>query len=173
MIEAPLTNQSAAFFSLEDQEPQETSLVAVTEEAEDLDDDGAVFIGAIFTFVEGELQTFIGLAVAPGYALVVTGAQHGVLGPSAFLNMSDVLAEFGLKPRIIETLKMNAVGIGGTSSFQKSAEIPVGIAGASGTLTIHVVPQEVPFLLHVGFLRKLGMIMDLPEKTNFWKNLNK
>ena len=58
---------------------------------------------------------------------------------------------------------MHAVGIGGSSAIQKSAEIPVGIAEVSDTLTIHVVPQEIPLLLPVGFLQKLGMILDLPD----------
>ena len=119
------------------------------------------------------MEVFVGLAVAPGYALVDTGAQHGVLGPRAYQHVCDVLAEFGLKPRILETLKVNAVGVGGSSAFQKSAETPVGIGGASGTLTIHVVSQEIPLLLPVGFLRNLGMVMDLPEMAIFWKNLNK
>ena len=113
------------------------------------------------------------MSVAPGYALIDTGAQHGVLGPSSNNHICDVLARFGLKPGEVPTLKMNAVGIGGSSAFQKSAEIPVGIAGVSGTLTIHVVPQEIPLLIPVGFLRKLGMILDLPEMTITWKNLAK
>ena len=86
------------------------------------------FITTEFTFAQGALETFVGLAVAPGCALVDTGAQHGVLGPGSYQHICTVLAEFGLKPRVIETLKMNAVGIGGTTKFQLSAEIPVGIA---------------------------------------------
>ena len=35
-------------------------------------------------YPEGELDSFIGLTVTPGLALVDTGAQHGVIGPKGF-----------------------------------------------------------------------------------------
>ena len=50
-----------------------------------------------------------------------------------------------------------------TCHTQMFAEIPVGIAGSSGALVIHVVQQEVPLLLNGGCLRKLGMVMNLPD----------
>ena len=73
-----------------------TSTVALAAETEEYVENSAVFIGAIFTyelthsFAQGELEVFIGLAVAPGYALVDTGAQHGVLGPG----LSSMLVTF-------------------------------------------------------------------------------
>ena len=80
-----------------------------------------------------------------------------------------VLAEFGMKTRMVPALNMNAVGVGGSTHFQRSAEIPVGIAGCGGTLTIHVVSQEIPLLLPVPFLDKLGMVLDLPNRQITWK----
>lgn len=133
-------------------EPNSISFFTATADDEDEELGTISFQGAVFVLTEGELETFIGLSVDLGFALIDTGAQHGVLGPLSYKRICDFLARFGLKPRVIPTLKMNAVGIGGSSAFQTSAEIPVAIAGVSGTLTIHVVPQEIPLLIPVGFL---------------------
>ena len=101
------------------------------------DEEATTFIATLLIGVE--LDVFVGLSISPGYGLVDTGAQHGVLGPRCYQSICDTLAEHGLKPRILDTLKMTASGIGGSTRFIKSAEIPVGIGGVSGTLTIHVV----------------------------------
>ena len=122
-------------------------MVAVTEEAEDLDDDGVVSIGAIFTFVEGELQTFVGSAVAPSYALVGSGAQHGVLGPRAFQNICDVLAEFGLKRMPLASAVHHPFRI--QQSFQW--ELLEQVAASTSTWC-----HEVPPLLPVGFPSQVG-----------------
>ena len=132
-------NSGNLFMTIEDSrahhcngEPNSTSFLTATAE-DDHEEPEQSFHGVVTVLTEGELGTFIGLSVEPGFALIDTGAQHGVLGPSSYDHICDVLARFGLKPRVIPTLKMNAVGIGGSSAFQKSAEIPVGIAGVSGT----------------------------------------
>ena len=118
--------------------------------------DSESFCMTVFTGVE--LGPFIGLKISPRYALVDTRAQHGVLGPYAYAQIIDKLAVHGLKPRIIDTLQLNASGVGGTTKFTMSAEIPIGIKGVSGTLTIHLVNSEIPLLVPVSFCKQLGMV---------------
>ena len=124
-------------------------------------------------FAAADAEVLIGLSVSPGFALVDTGAQHGVIGSKAYDQVVERLAVHGLKPRIVETLKLQASGVGGTTSFQKSAQVPIAIAGASGLLTVHVIDQDIPLLLPVEFCKKLGMILNLPELQIRWKNINR
>ena len=119
------------------------------------------------------MEIFVGLCIAPGFGLVDTGAQHGVLGPQAFRQIEQLLAQWDLKPRIIPTLQMKATGVGGSSSFVKSAEIPIAIQGTCGTLTIHVVNQEIPLLLPVDFCRKLGMVLSMPKQQIHWEYIKR
>jgi len=79
-------------------EPNSNSLVTTTAECREEEPETSGFFGNIFVFPQGALETFIGLSVAPGYALIDTGAQHGVLGPSSYNHICNVLARFGLKP---------------------------------------------------------------------------
>jgi hypothetical protein len=123
-------------------------------------------------FPEG-IGTFIGLTIAPGFALVDTGAQHGVLGPTSYKQVEDRLSVHGLKPRIVETLQLLAAGVGGSTKFILSAEIPIALQGTCGVLTIHVVEQELPLLLPVGFCRGLGMILNTPKMQIYWENIKK
>ena len=116
-----------------------------------------------------DIQSFIGLATIPGRALVDTGAQHGVCGEGAYQQIEQCLAVVGLKPRIVPTAQITAIGVGGTTTFKKSAEIPLGIAGIRGILTIHTVDIEIPLLLPVELLDKLGCVLDMPENDIFWK----
>ena len=94
-----------------------------------------------------DIQSFIGLATIPGRALVDTGAQHGVCGAGACAQIEQCLAMVRLKPRVVPTLQITARGVGGPTTFRKSAEIPLGIAGISGILTVHTVDIEIPLLL--------------------------
>ena len=108
----------------------------------------------------GEVKTFLGLTVTRGRALVDTGAQHAVVGNVQYAEIEKALATYNLKPRVVPTLAMEAMGVGGSSSFIRSAEIPTGIGGISGLLTMHVLPGEVPPLLPVEFCRKMKANMD-------------
>ena len=167
---------TAVHFSLEDESPEvpcitDDHVPVLPLDADEDVNDGEAFVMTIFTGVE--LEIFIGLAVTPGYALVDTGAQHGVLGPHAFKQVCEVLAVHGLKPRIIDTLQLTATGVGGSTKFIQSAEIPVGIKGVSGILTIHMVQQEIPLLLPVSFCKQLGMVLDMPEMSIYWKAINR
>ena len=49
------------------------------------------------------------------------------------------------------------MGVGGSTQFRKSVEVPLGIAGISGLLTVHTVDAEIPLLLPVELLDKLGI----------------
>ena len=83
-------------------------------QSEENDEEAPSFVMTVFTGVE--LEVFIGLAVTPGWALVDTGAQHGVLGPQAYQQIFERLVLHGLKPRIIDTLQLTASGVGALPS---------------------------------------------------------
>ena len=117
------------------------------------------------------LDTFIGLNVTAGYGLLDTGAQHGVIGLSNYKELCDRLAVQGLKPRKVPTLHANAVGVGGSTSFLSSAEIPVGIQGVSGVVTLNVIDTNLPLLLPMTFCKKLGMVLDTTNDTATWKHI--
>ena len=68
---------------------------------------------------------------------------------------------------------MTALGVGGSTEFKQSAEMPVGIAGVSGLLTIHVVDAEIPLLLPISMLDALGMVLNLPDSSIYWTLLEK
>ena len=102
-----------------------------------------------------------------------TGAQHGVVGKPAYDKLVRELSKHGLKPRQISTLKLEAAGVGGTAKFMLSAEVPVAIAGVSGILTVHVVNQDIPVLLPIGFCQSLGMILDLNKHHIQWTTIGK
>ena len=125
-----------------------------------------------FSFIG--VGSLIGMWVSPGYALVDTGAQHGVIGLNNYHLLVTMLKQnWGLAPRVIDTLQMTAKGVGGETSFLLSAQVPVGVGGTSGVLTIHVVEDEMPLLLPVDFCKRLGMVLDLPKGEIFWKSIGK
>eukprot|EP00973_Karenia_brevis_P034092 4702787-Karenia_brevis.AAC.1 len=64
----------------------------------------------------------IGIVVAPGYALVDTGAQHGVIGEEDYEELCTRLKSLGLKPRILPTWQATDTGVGGETKFIKAAE---------------------------------------------------
>ena len=70
------------------------------------------------------------------------------------------------------TTKGGAQGVGGGSEFVLTAEMPTAIQGYCGTLTVKVVSEPIPLLLPITFSKALGMVLDMPEQTIFWKNLD-
>ena len=88
--------------------PTPTEIVTYDQEAAE-EEAGQAFVFTIFSGIG--VEAFIGLAVASGFALVDTGAQHRVLGPEAYKQVVDRLAIHGLKPRIINTLQLIASGV--------------------------------------------------------------
>ena len=85
------------------------------------------------------ITIFIGLEVTLGYAILDTGAQHGVVGIELFKHLYDLLNSYGLKPRKVPTLQMDAVGVGGVSKFVGSYQMPVAIGGIPGILQVHTI----------------------------------
>ena len=57
--------------------------------------------------------------------------------------------------------------------FIKSAEIPIGIGGVSGLVTIHVLPSDMPLLLPVEFCRKMKASMDFDSMTCTWRAIHR
>ena len=68
---------------------------------------------------------------------------------------------------------MQAAGVGGVSDFLFSEEMPIGIAGISGVLTVHGVEADVPLLLPIDLLLKLGMVMNTPARYIHWQHINR
>eukprot|EP00973_Karenia_brevis_P002267 304233-Karenia_brevis.AAC.1 len=62
----------------------------------------------------------IGIVVTPGYALVDTGAQHGVVGEKDDDELCTRLHSFGLKPRILHTWQATATGVGGETKIHQN-----------------------------------------------------
>ena len=129
-----------------------------------------------------KLEKLILLNVTPGFALIDTGAQHGVIGKQNFQNLCDRLAKQNLRPRLVESSITGATGIGGDTNFLGTYtgiggdtnflgtyEIPVGVAGCSGVLTLSVTEKNLPPLLPVGFTKRLGMVLDQSENLATWK----
>eukprot|EP00971_Amphidinium_carterae_P094691 1874109-Amphidinium_carterae.1 len=62
-------------------------------------------------------------------------------------------------------------GIGGKATILSAQQIPIGVSGVAGLLTVQVLDQELPLLLHVGFLRGLGCVLNLDKLTCTWARL--
>ena len=130
--------------------------------------------GYAFNFpVFAELDNFVGLEISPEYGLLDTGAQHAVVGEPTYQRILHVLAHFGLKPRVVPTLSILAQGVGGSSKFLHSSELPLAIRGVCGTLTCHCIKENIPLLLPVDLCKKLGMILNMPDLLVIWKNIKK
>ena len=97
-------------------------------------------------------EIFIGLQVCAGHAVVDTGAQHGICGEKQWEWLRQQLAVRGLKPRKVPTLGVDAVGVGGRIGFKAAYEVPVGIGGSSGLLTINIIANDIPILLPINFM---------------------
>ena len=67
--------------------------------------------------------------MTPGFGLVDTGAQHGVIGRRSLEEHVKALRVHGLKPREVETLKLQAAGIGGKPSFSNQQKYRPESAG--------------------------------------------
>ena len=125
----------------------------------------------VIHLAEGLVESFIGIMVTPGYGLVDTGAQHGVIGLPDFKKLVERLKIHGLKCKELPLFAVPAAGVGGTTTFVKSVEVPIAIKGKCGTLAVNVVESPLPFLLPMGFCKQLGMVLDTTDNTATWKNL--
>ena len=89
---------------------QPTAVEEVSFSLEELDLVGEAEVSILYPLYTSILPegigSFIGLTIAPGFALVDTGAQHGVLGPTSYKQVEERLTVHGLKPRLIETLQL-------------------------------------------------------------------
>ena len=83
----------------------------------------------------------------PSQALLDTGAQHGVIGKPSLERLETELGKHGLKVRRVPQVLTGASGIGGSTEFLETIEVPIGLGGVSGTVTLNVVSQDAPLLL--------------------------
>ena len=129
------------------------------------------FTFTIFTLSALSGNFLVGVLLVAGFGLVDTGAQHGVIGLPDFEEFCKALSRFGLKPRELPTFDVQAVGVGGATSFLKSVEAPIALQGACGTLTLNVIKDRLPLLIPAGFCKGLGLVLDCEAETATWKNL--
>ena len=104
------------------------------------------------------------LTFPSGLGLIDTRAQHGVMGLSDYNKLG---------PREFPSCLAGAKGVGGQAAFVKNAEVPVGIQGTCGVVTLHVVESELPFLLPMSFCKSLGMVLDTTNNTATWEKFKK
>ena len=77
---------------LEDEKPDVLQLYNMAQEEEQGNEDSqdCTFV---LMFVGVDMEIFVGLCIAPGFGLVDTGAQHGVVGPHAYRQTEEFLAQ--------------------------------------------------------------------------------
>ena len=119
------------------------------------------------------ISSFVGLTLTTTHGLVDTGAQHGVIGQEQYECIVAFLRTHGLKPRSLPTQRGGATGVGGESQFILTSEVPTAIKGVCGTVRLNVLSEPVPFLLPVSFSEHLGMILNMPEKSIYWKHIDR
>ena len=134
--------------------------------------EGETFLYTVFVYPQG-LEAFIGVVVTPGYALLDTGAQHGVIGKPEYEALCERLAVQRLKPRHLPTFEAVATGVGGSVTFLYTVEVPIALQGVCGLLTVNVVKNSLPFLLPMPFCKKLGMILNTTDNTATWTKIGK
>ena len=118
------------------------------------------------------VREFIGLVLPASGGLLDTGAQHGVIGKPSLERLETELGKHGLKARRVPQVLTGASGIGGSTDFLETTEVPIGLGGVSGTVTLNVVSQDAPLLLPQYLNKKLGMVLSLPEQKAEWTYIN-
>ena len=99
-------------------------------------------------------------------------------GCSRFLTGKDTLEKWERMPTGLHTQKINLekamtfrFGNDETLKTKTMAILPVGIAGVSGILRVHVVPGGAPLLLSKECLKDLGGHIDLGRGHRFFEKL--
>ena len=118
------------------------------------------------------VKEFIGLVLPASGGLLDTGAQHGVIGKPSLERLETELGKHGLKVRRVPQVLTGASGIGGSTEFLETIEVPIGLGGVSGTVTLNVVSQDAPLLLPQYLNKMLGMVLSLPEQKAEWTYIN-
>eukprot|EP00971_Amphidinium_carterae_P201843 4005110-Amphidinium_carterae.1 len=120
------------------------------------------------------LSSFIGLTCQAGTGLIDTGAQTAVMGKPAFDSLEAALRARGLKGLEIKGEDVQgARGIGGQATILSIQQVPIGLSKVPGVMLVQVLDQDVPLLLPIGMLRKLGMVLDLQRMRCRLSKLNK
>eukprot|EP00971_Amphidinium_carterae_P121856 2413179-Amphidinium_carterae.1 len=95
-------------------------------------------------YVEHGTEEAAWIAIPAALALADTGAVNMIMGEQQFLLFDDVLATYGL-----------------------------GTGGVPGVVEIAVLPGDVPTLLPVTLMKRLGATIDLPSQTVCWQSIAK
>ena len=75
--------------------------------------------------------------------------------------IQEELARHDRKPEMLPTAQMNASGVVGLTDLVCSARIPIALAGVEGTLLVHVLERDIPFLHPICFCQDQGLWLDL------------
>ena len=116
-----------------------------------------------------QFGSFVGMTLPASGGLLDTGAQHGVVGKPHLERLEKELEQHGLKVRRVPMSLHGASGVGGSTEFMECIEVPIGLGGVSGTVTLHVTAHDTPLLLPQGLNKRLGMILDMSNETAEWK----
>eukprot|EP00435_Cladocopium_sp_Y103_P033995 s1227_g8.t1 len=112
------------------------------------------------------------MSIPPGLAIVDPGAAQDLIGEKAFCALRQRLAQFGLKPVILDEDPPTAAGIGGSAKPLYNALAPVFLGGVPGVVKLTVLAEEVPQLLSIGLLEHTKALIDTDSNQITFKALS-
>eukprot|EP00971_Amphidinium_carterae_P325840 6456337-Amphidinium_carterae.2 len=102
----------------------------------------------------------------------VPRAQSAVCGKQRWSRIIEHISHQGIQPvQLAQPAMQTTQGIGGQVKVQASYNLPIGIAGINGLVTVTVIDGDAPFLVPIPLLFSLGMTLDLPKGRCVWKTL--
>ena len=119
----------------------------------------------------GESEQLVGLTVEPGTMVIDPGAQIPLVGLPQLQTLDNHLRERGLCVKWVNRNTSQTGGVGGKAKILGEVEIPIGLAGVSGIMTMKVTDQDIPPLIAGEFLKKLKANIDYEEDKVTWKKL--
>ena len=121
---------------------------------------------------DADQEIFIGLVVEPGTMVVYSGAQQPLIGSPQLKSLEEHLWEkLRLKVRWVNKNTSSLGGIGGRAKVLGEVEIPIGLNGTCGIITMKVTDQDVPPLIPSGFLKATRATLDYDHNKITWNGI--
>ena len=83
---------------------------------------------------------------------------------------TEVLYPLGLAFRTVDR-PLVAHGVGGQAKVVMACEVPVGIAGLPGIMSVMVTMDRIPWLVPVGLMKAMGGHVRRPEAEIQWTRM--
>eukprot|EP00971_Amphidinium_carterae_P147531 2923798-Amphidinium_carterae.1 len=116
---------------------------------------------------------FARLELPVDHGLIDTGAQSAVCGKQRWQRIVEHLAKQNLRPvQLAQPAMGTTQGIGGPVTVLASYNLPIGVAGVNGLITVTVLESDAPFLIPIPLLFSLGLQLDLAKKRCTWQKLD-